>query len=500
MMIRSYDMTAIQHQKTRAAKSRRTGKRRSIPLPPPGSRSRKEGQQLNTGKTMTDLTPALRPFAPATKAFKDGSDTPTAYLDRCIESIEAWEPRIGAFVASNLDGARKAAAASTERWKQEAPLSTIDGMPIGIKDIMETADMPTEQGSPLFVGWRGNRDCAAVAALREAGAVVVAKTVTTEFAATEPRGTRNPHDTERTPGGSSSGSAASVGAGMLPAALGTQVIGSILRPASFCGVYGYKPSVGGINRGGSFDGFSQSCTGVIAASLEDVWVTARAIASRAGGDAGHVGLTGPDTLPPASAPKRLALLRTTGWKSATPDAIAAFESAVAALRKAGIEVVTPDDHKGTTAAEEAITDAVRLSRGINAWEARWPLNTYARDMDRNKLSKSMQERLVQAEAMTQADYAALIAAREAVRATYEALAADVQGCVTLAAGGPPPVGLQSTGDPAFAIPSSLLGTPALTLPVLATENLPLGLQLMGFIGSDADLFAAAGGVEAALGA
>ena len=139
--------------------------------------------------------------------------------------IDAHEGTIGAFVATNLDGARAAADEATARWKAGNPLSPIDGMPIGVKDVMETADMVTEQGSPLFEGWKMGRDCAAVVALREAGAVVVGKTVTTEFAATQPRGTRNPYDTDRTPGGSSSGSAAAVGSGMLAGGTGSQVIG-----------------------------------------------------------------------------------------------------------------------------------------------------------------------------------------------------------------------------------------------------------------------------------
>src|SRR6267378_1721303 len=162
--------------------------------------------------------------------------------------------------------------------------------------------MPTEQGSPLFVGCRTGLDAASVAALREAGAVILGKVVTTEFAATEPRGTRNPWDRERTPGGSSSGSAAAVACGMVPATLGTQVVGSIIRPASFCGCVGFKPSVGGLNRGGSYDYFSQSCTGVLAASLEDAWLVAVNIAARAGGDPGYPGLHGPAEPPP---PQRL---------------------------------------------------------------------------------------------------------------------------------------------------------------------------------------------------
>jgi len=194
-------------------------------------------------------------------AFASGKDNPRDFLESCIACIQAHEPDVGAFVHMNLDAAREAAAQSAARWKEGKPLSKIDGMPVGIKDIAETVDMPTQMGSPLYKGWQSGRDAATVTALREAGAVIVGKTVTTEFAATYPGGTRNPWDKTRTPGGSSSGSAAAVAAGMLPAALGTQVVGSIVRPASFCGCVGFKPSVGAINRGGSHDAFSQSCDG-----------------------------------------------------------------------------------------------------------------------------------------------------------------------------------------------------------------------------------------------
>ena len=164
-------------------------------------------------------------------------------------------------------------------------------MPVSIKDVIETADMPTGQGSPLFEGQETRRDSASVHALREAGAIIIGKTTTTEFAATHPwHRTRNPHDGTRTPGGSSSGSAAAVGSGMVPAGLGTQVVGSILRPSSFCGAIGFKPSVGAINRSGSYDHFSQSCQGAIGATLADTWLVLRAIADRAGGDPGFVGL------------------------------------------------------------------------------------------------------------------------------------------------------------------------------------------------------------------
>lgn len=237
--------------------------------------------------------PGVRSYLSATNAFRDGSDDPRRFLERCLSTLAVVEPEIRAFVHLNMDGARHRADDSAQRWRAGVPLSAIDGMPIGVKDIIETADMPTECGSPLFRGWRTNRDAASVAALREAGAVVLGKTVTTEFAATEPRETRNPWDVERTPGGSSSGSAAAVAAGLVSAALGTQGVGSILRPASYCGCVGFKPSLGALNRGGSFDYLSQSCTGVLAASLDETWLVARAISARVGGDPGFPGLMGP---------------------------------------------------------------------------------------------------------------------------------------------------------------------------------------------------------------
>jgi Asp-tRNA(Asn)/Glu-tRNA(Gln) amidotransferase A subunit family amidase len=310
-------------------------------------------------------------------------------------------------------------------------------MPLGIKDIIETADMATEQGSPLFVGCHTGRDAASVAALREAGAVILGKVVTTEFASTEPRGTRNPWDSARTPGGSSSGSAAAVACGMVPAALGTQVVGSILRPASFCGCVGFKPSVGGINRGGSYDYFSQSCTGVLAASLEDAWLAAINIVERAGGDPGYPGLQGPPEPPPAQRPRAFALLRTVGWDDASPEARRAFEASVTQLAEAGIAIA---DHHADPAIEEvedAIADAAGLTRQINAWEGRWPLNTY-RNRDRSKLSQSALDRLATAEAMTLADYGGAIARRQHNRKVHARLAGRYDAAITLAALLPPP--------------------------------------------------------------
>jgi Asp-tRNA(Asn)/Glu-tRNA(Gln) amidotransferase A subunit family amidase len=438
---------------------------------------------------------ATKPYLAATASFANRADTARDFLERCLADLAVLEPKIGAFVHLNLDSARAAADQSTMRWREGRPRSPIDGMPLGIKDIIETADMPTENGSPLFKGWRSERDGASVAALREAGAIVVGKTVTTEFAATEPRGTRNPHDLRRTPGGSSSGSAAAVAAGMLSAALGTQVIGSTIRPASYCGCIGFKASVGALNRGGSYDGLSQSATGVLAATLEDAWQVAYEIAIRAGGDPGYPGLFGPPHAPAPRKPRRLALLETAGWAAASAGAKAAMADALVRIKSAGIEIITSQTHANVAAVAAAIDDARSLSMRINAWESRWPLNTY-RERDASKLSRAMLDRLAQAERMSLDQYRNDLAERDQVRARYAELAPECDACISLSAPAAPPVGLGSTGDPNCTVHTSLLGNPAVSLPVLQDDGLPLGLQVAGFVNSDAQAFAAAAAIKA----
>src|SRR5215813_4900556 len=328
----------------------------------------------------TIIRPAMRSYLAETAGFASGRGNPRDFLERCLADLETWEPKIGAFVTLNLAVARAAADA----------------------------------------------------ALREAGVVVLGKTVTTEFAATFARGTRNPWDLARTPGGSSSGSAAAVAAGLVPAALGTQVIGSTIRPASYCGCYGFKPTVGALNRGGSYDGLSQSSTGTIAATLEDAWQVAYEIAMRAGGDPGYPGLFGPASAPTPRKPHRLAFVETAGWAVASPHAKAAIADALARFKAAGIDVLTRQSHAQLAAVEAAIAPARPLSMRINGWEWRWPLNTY-RERDASKLSRGMLTRLAEAEAMSLDDYRNDLAQRDKARALYAELAAECDACVSLSA-------------------------------------------------------------------
>lgn len=428
-----------------------------------------------------------KPFFENVKEFASGEDSPRDFLERCIEQYVALEPKIGAFVCVNLDRARNAADFATERWRQNRPLSPIDGIPVGIKDIIETWDMPTQMGSPLFDNWHSGRDAASVAALREAGAVIFGKTVTTEFASTEPRGTRNPWDPNRTPGGSSSGSAASVTAGMVSAALGTQVVGSIVRPAGYCGCVGYKPTLGAINRGGSHDYLSQSCTGTLAATLSDAWVVAREIAARVGGDPGFVGLQGSEQPPVAARPRRLGLFKTSGWPAVDQDCRSALEAVTQKLSSAGVEIADEGTFGELAELEVAIKPAYELTRNIQAYEQRWPLNTY-REHDRGGLSPIMLNRLAKSEKMTGVEYEELLAARTQIREKYSRLKNKCDALITLSASGIAPMGLRSSGDPGFAVPASLLGAPTISLPVMTVSGMPLGLQIIGFERDDAALF------------
>jgi len=298
-----------------------------------------------------------------------------------------------------------------------------------------------------------------------------------------------------TPGGSSSGSAAGVASGMLSAALGTQVIGSTIRPGSYCGAIAFKSSAGALNRGGSCDGLSQSSTGVLATTLEDAWQVAYEIVQRAGGDPGYPGLYGPSSVPAAQKPRRVAFIETAGWSALTPGSKSEMARALDILRGAGIDVITRQSNAKVAAAEQAIAPARPISMRLNCWEFRWPLNTFAK-RDASKLSRVMLDRLAEAQAMTLDDYRAELKKRDEARAVYAALASECDACVTLAAPGAAPVGLASTGDPSMTVHVSLLGIPAISLPVLHDEGLPLGLQVTGFMHGDAKMFAAAGAIQA----
>jgi len=450
---------------------------------------------------MTDTT--LPPYAPntfkgltyhdATAAFADGTDTPRAYLERCLETIAAREPVIKAFAALNEDGARAAADASTERWQAGTPLSAIDGMPIGIKDLLETKDMPTQMGCTAYAGNFPKNDNSAVWALRQAGAVIFAKTVTAELGGNHPGATTNPFDPARTPGGSSSGSAAAVAAGMMPAAIGSQVGGSIIRPAAFCGNFALKPTQGGIHRG-ERQATSMSTHGPHANAIEDMWQVAIEIASRAGGDPGRRGLMGPPTPPAPIKPERLIVLETEGWTKLDSATINAFDALMENLKKAGITLIRRTDHQAVESLEASIADATHVCGMITAWENRWALRNLI-DRHPDGVSERTQATVAKAEAMSPDDYRSLLAAREVARRAHKALSSLADAAITLACPGPAPLwpgdtpgeplANRPTGDAVFNYPSSMIGAPVVTTPMMAVGGLPVGLQMMGQLHEDA---------------
>jgi Asp-tRNA(Asn)/Glu-tRNA(Gln) amidotransferase A subunit family amidase len=432
-----------------------------------------------------DHTPLT--FHDAARRFTDGNDSPRAYLERCLETIAQREPVVKALVVLNEAGARTAADGSTARWKAGKPLSPIDGLPVGIKDLLETRDMPTEMGCAAMKGNFPKRDNAGVWALRQAGALILAKTVTAELGGSQPGPTTNPVDPRRSPGGSSSGSAAAVGANMMPAAIGTQVGGSIIRPAAYCGNFALKPTQGGINRGERL-ATSQSTHGPHAGCLEDMWQVAIEMAKRCGGDRGALGLMGPDTLPAAIKPNRLIVLETEGWADLDPATKAGFAQLLGQLEAAGVTLIRRTDHPFVEALEKAIANGRAVCNGVTSWENRW----YQRgmlDAAPDGISARGQATLKRAEAMTPDDYRTNLLARQQAQLAHIATASLADAAITLSCPGPAPVwsgdvagqplAPRPTGDFVFNAPSSMLFAPVVTVPLLSVDGLPVGVQLMG---------------------
>ena len=420
-------------------------------------------------------------FHDVVAAFRAGSDDPVAYLERCLATIAQREPVVRAWVVVNEAGAREAAARSAARWRAGAPLSPVDGMPIGIKDLIETRDLPTQMGCQAFAGNFPRRDSPLVRALREAGAVILGKVTTAELGGAYPPATTNPFDPRRTPGGSSSGSGAAVGADMVPVAIGTQVGGSVIRPASYCANWALKPTFGALNRGERL-GYSHSVIGVHANSAADLWAVAMQIARRAGGDPGQPGLFGPLDTPPPVRPQRLVLMQTAGYASLDEATRAAFERVVAAVEALGVQVLRRSDAPEIERFEAALADAAAINADITAFEQRWSIANIA-DVNPDGLSRHSHRKLEKGRALSVDDYRRRLAERDDLRCRHAALAPLGDALLSLSSPGPAPVAdpeaARPTGSAVFNYASSLLGAPAVTVPLLGIRGLPCGIQLMG---------------------
>lgn len=435
--------------------------------------------------------PNVLSFSASVPDFMGGKRTPREFLERCIDVISARDRTVKAFVTLNVAAARKAADVSTRRYKAGKPLSPVDGFPIAVKDIITTADLPTQMNSPAFKGWQSGQDAACVAALRKGGAIIVGKSVTTEFAIGYSGPTTNPFDSTRTPGGSSSGSAAAVGAGMVPAGLGTQTQASTLRPAAYCGTVGFKSTIGALHMGGIHPlSATSDHLGVIAGTLEDAW----RIASRVSlgiGSPGNPFLSGAGAEPPATRkPRRLIRLYTRGWTEIDSNTEDAFEASVSALQAAGVEIRSRDNDERIARLEQELDEGVDGALDIVAYEMKWPYEDYIARYGKI-IGTRIHELIERARKLSPANYEALLANRRRVMELVRETAAGADGYITLASSGPAIKGLEYTGSRTFLVYGTWLGLPAFSLPLLEVNGLPQGVQLIGVPHGDGALCAVA---------
>jgi Asp-tRNA(Asn)/Glu-tRNA(Gln) amidotransferase A subunit family amidase len=398
----------------------------------------------------------------------------------CVDRIAARDDTVKAWVDFDADLAL-AQARALDRERCRGPLH---GVPIGVKDIIDTFDMPTEMGSPIYRGNRPPADAACVALLRRAGAVILGKTATCEFAGMAPSATTNPHNADHTPGGSSSGSAAAVADDMVPAALGTQTGGSVLRPSSFCGVFGYKPTYNSFNKAGVKPAAESIDTiGWIARSIDDIELLTAVLRMQ-------------EPEPPRilDAAPRIGFCRTEIWNTARPETKAAVEDAAAALGKAGAVVRDVD-------LPEAFTGLHALARGtINHFE-RAACMAFEWDHHREALSPQMRRYIESGLKTSRADYVSAWRRVEECRALLPKVFEEFDVLLTPCVLGEAPKGLASTGDPSMQAMWTALHTPSMTMPThRGPNNLPVGIQLIAQRYDDDRLFACARWIWGRIGA
>ncbi len=394
----------------------------------------------------------------------------------CLARIDARDRDVQAWEHVDRERVLEQARACDAR----AERGPLHGIPFGVKDVIDTHDMPTQYGSPIYAGHRPRADAAAVALLRAAGAVLLGKTVTVEMAGFHWSRTRNPHDLAHTPGGSSSGSGAAVADRMTPLALGTQTGGSTLRPAAFCGVLGFKPSFNLVNRAGMKPlAESQDTIGLFARSLDDVALLLSALTA----------CPLPSLEPPA--PPRIALARMSVWPALDPAMAHAFENAGARLARAGASVVE-------LALPQPFVDAFAAQRDVNDYEA-WRGIAHERIHHWEQLSSSLQARLANAAHCTYERYARAQDVIFECRTLLRDLFAQHDVLLTPSTPGEAPRSQENTGDSSFHRIWTALHTPALHLPVFrGPSGLPMGLQVIGAYRRDCALLAHAAWIERTL--
>jgi len=421
--------------------------------------------------------------AEAARLIREGVISSQQLVEACLARIRELDTQVQAWAFLDPDYALAQARAADEHRLSGQPTGALHGVPVGIKDIFDTADMPTENGSVLYAGRTPSRDATVVSMLRAAGAVILGKTVTTEFAYFSPGKTRNPHNPEHTPGGSSSGSAAAVAAEMVPLALGSQTNGSTIRPAAFCGVVGFKPTHGLISRHGVF-ALSRALdhVGLFARTIDDIALLAEQVTGYDEGD--------PDTRSRARIPfvqiaaeeppldPMFAFIKTPMWDRTDDDTKEGFAEIVEQL---GSQVEEVELFPSAT---------LRLGSGqAEAWQ--WHQTIMSAEMaanlerewekGRDRMSEKLRAQIERGREVRAVDYLRALTRIQPMHESFvELFEQRYDAILTPAAPGPAPKGLDSTGDPSFCTLWTLCGMPAISLPLLqSTDGLPIGVQLVG---------------------
>jgi len=405
-------------------------------------------------------------------------------VQACIERIEKREGVVNAWVDFDPQRAIDEARVSDEEMMRNGVKGPLHGVPVGLKDIIDTYDFPTQFGSDLFRGRRPAQDAASATFLRKAGAVIMGKTVTTEFALTGARATTNPHNEKYTPGGSSSGSAAAVADFMVPVALGSQTGGSMIRPASYCGVYGYKPTFGSISRRGVFIlARVLDHLGIYGRSLEDIAIIMEQISDYDPADFDMTNNLVPkilknDVIQNSNSPPKIAFIKGPPWLYIKPYMVSLFDGYLEKLNEHVIEVEL-------SGIFDKALDAHKIIMQANVWHN---LSDY----------RLKSESLLMPETVKRIDDGQFITAREYIEATelvdslsraLDLLLGQYDIIITASATGEAPIGLASTGDAVFQRLWTLTGLPTITLPHLEGPNgLPIGVQVVGRKGKDKELF------------
>ncbi|MBT8437361.1 MAG: amidase [Gammaproteobacteria bacterium] len=423
----------------------------------------------------------------ARKAIESGLLGSQELVASCLARIDELEDSIGAWAHLDRDKAMAQAKAADKFRRRGLELGPLHGLPVGVKDIIDTANYPTERGTVLHRGRQPTQDATLVSLLREAGAIILGKTVSTEMAVYSPGKTRNPHNPEHTPGGSSSGSAAAVSAAMVALSVGTQTNGSVIRPASYCGVYGFKPSFARISRHGVLRQSPPLDTvGVFARCLEDLALIADVLMRFDGQDSAMTPIAPPCIgkvmAQEVPAEPRFAFVRTPVWdqvEPATKDGLRELIDAVNERQQETIDILDlpapfaelHEDHRQVMEADLARNFADEYERG------------------KAELSTVLREMIERGQQVSASDYESALAKMQDYDAFLEEIFDEYDAILTPATPGPAPAGLDATGSPVMNTIWTFCGTPAINIPLLqSAEGLPIGVQVVGAKNDDARLF------------